>query len=256
MSFLTAPIADLLNGLDRVIGRRGARALALVGVGLALGWWLYVPLHELLHAAACLAFGGEVTRLEIAPVYGGPLLEGVFPFVVAGGDYAGRLSGFDTHGSDWIYLATDLGPYLLTLWPGVWALRRAARRRWPLGFGAAVPVALAPFVSLTGDAYEIGSILSTRFLAGLFALPAPALATVRGDDVFRVAPAVAAYAAPEMWFLFAVALVLAVGWAFATYWLAGRIAGLLGEAPLRSAKEGAATPSTEGGVSDSSGRAN
>ena len=68
MSFLTAPIADLLNGLEHAIERGGARALALVGIGLALGWWLYVPLHELLHAAACLAFGGEVTRLEIAPL--------------------------------------------------------------------------------------------------------------------------------------------------------------------------------------------
>lgn len=251
MSFLNAPLADLLNGLDRVIARGGARALGLVGVGLALGWWLYVPFHELLHAAACVVAGGDVTRLEIAPVYGGALLERMFPFVVAGGDYAGRLSGFDTHGSDWVYLATDLGPYLLTLWPGVWALRFAARRRWALGFGAAVPVALAPFVSLTGDAYEIGSILSTRFLAGMFELPAPALASVRGDDVFRVAPAVAAHAAPGLWFLFAVALVLALGWAFATYWLAGRIAGLLGEAPLPSEKAATPTPSTGGAASDS-----
>ena len=253
-SFWTAPVRDLMGGLDGLIGRGGARALAVVAAGLAVGWWLYVPAHELLHAAACLAAGGEVSRLEIAPIYGGALLERWFAFVVAGGEYAGRLSGFDTHGSDLVYLATDTGPYLLTLWPGVWALRRAGRRGWPLGFGAAVPVALAPFVSLPGDAYEIGSILSTRFLAGLSALPAPAVASVRGDDVFRVAPAVAAHAAPGLWFLFAVALVLAVGWAFATYWLAGRIAGLLGEAPLRSEKEDTATPSTGGGASDSSGR--
>ena len=43
-------------------------------------------LHELLHAAACLAAGGEVTRLEIAPQYGGGLMARVFPFVVSGGE--------------------------------------------------------------------------------------------------------------------------------------------------------------------------
>ena len=48
-------------------------------------------------------------------------------FVVSGSEYAGRLSGFDTRGSDWIYLATDLGPFVLTIFPGVWWMRRAAR---------------------------------------------------------------------------------------------------------------------------------
>jgi hypothetical protein len=120
---------------------------------------LYVPAHELLHAAGCLAAGGEVSVLEIDPIYGAQALARIFPFVRAGGAHAGRLSGFDTGGSDWVYLATDLAPFLLALLPGFWWLRRAARAERPIAFGAALPTALAPLLSLTGDAYEIGSLV-------------------------------------------------------------------------------------------------
>lgn len=155
------PVTDTLHGLERCL-QGGFRGLTLAILGLGVSWWLYVPIHELLHAAGCLGAGGSVTRLEIAPLYGGDLLARLFPFVVSGGPYAGRLSGFDTGGSDLVYLATDLAPYLLTLWPGVWLLRWAGRRGQGLLFGAALPLALAPFVSLTGDAYEIGAILLTQ----------------------------------------------------------------------------------------------
>ena len=154
------PALDLLRGEARCVRR--PVDLAALALGLVAGWFVYVPLHELLHAAGCAATGGTVSRLEIAPLYGGSLLARLFPWVVSGGDYAGRLSGFDTGGSDLVYLATDLAPFLLTLFPGVWALRRAARAGRGLLFGLAAPFALAPFLSLTGDAYEIGSILATR----------------------------------------------------------------------------------------------
>jgi len=49
-----------------------------------------------------------VSRLEIDPLYGADALARIFPFVSPGGAYAGRLSGFDTRGSDWIYWLTDL----------------------------------------------------------------------------------------------------------------------------------------------------
>ncbi len=169
---------DAFRGLDRCLDR-GIRGLALVLLALVIGWWVYVPLHELLHAAACWAAGGEVTRLEISRQYGGALLARVFPFVTAGSEYAGRLSGFDTHGSDLIYIATDLGPFVLTLFPGVWLLRRAGAAGRPLLFGLALPFALAPFLSLTGDAYEIGSILVTQF--------PPWGESLRGDDVIKKA---------------------------------------------------------------------
>src|SRR6185312_11000133 len=47
------PFRDAVRGLDRCLDT-GIRGLALTALGLLAGWWLYVPLHELLHAAACL----------------------------------------------------------------------------------------------------------------------------------------------------------------------------------------------------------
>src|ERR1051325_6446569 len=110
LRFFSLPVADLLRGQQRVL-RRGSDLAWLLG-GLLAGWWVYVPIHELLHAAGCLAAGGAVSRLEIDTIYGGALLARVFPWVVAGSDYAGRLSGFDTRGSDAIYLVTDLLPFV------------------------------------------------------------------------------------------------------------------------------------------------
>ncbi|HEX3557375.1 MAG TPA: hypothetical protein VIA62_29460 [Thermoanaerobaculia bacterium] len=221
------PLRDTVRGLDRCLDA-GARGLALAALGLLAGWWLYVPLHELLHAAACRAAGGRVTRLEIDAVYGGALLAHVFPFVVPASDYAGRLSGFDTRGSDLIYLATDLGPFVLTLFPGVWALRRFAAARRPLPFGASLPFALAPFLSLTGDAYEIGAILVTR-------LPPWAGPTVRGllrgDDLGKKVSELAA-AAGAPWGGAALAVAAGVVWAFLTYGLGSIVARKLGAPSL------------------------
>jgi hypothetical protein len=219
---LLLPFTDLLHGLDRCL-TGGVRALAVVFLGTLLGWWIYVPVHELLHAAACLAAGGAVSRLEIDGAYGGALLARVFPFVVSGSAYAGRLSGFDTRGSDWIYLATDLGPFLLTLWPGVWLLRKAAAGPRPFLFGLSLPFALAPFLSLTGDAYEIGSILATRLLSGTGVL--------RGDDLFAKAEELRKIAGAP-WGGFALAALFGLVWAFLT-WAAGDFAARrLGQQPV------------------------
>lgn len=217
--FFTAPWDDLTAGLDRCLASGRWADLARVMLGAVAGWFVYVPLHELLHALGCLAAGGTVTRLEIAPLYGGHLLERLFPFVVAGGDYAGRLAGFDTGGSDLVYLATDLAPFVLVL-PGIWLLHRSAEQRRAIPFGLAVPFALAPFLSLTGDAYEIGSILVTR-------LPwwRDAASLLRSDDlVMLVEKGFEAGGFP--WVGLLLATVLGVLWAFATYaggrWLAVR----------------------------------
>ncbi|MCP3963508.1 MAG: hypothetical protein GY719_37205 [bacterium] len=214
-TFFAAPVTDVLDGLEHSLAP-GARGLALVVAGLLAGWWVYVPVHELLHAAACWLAGGEVSRLEISPLYGGALLARLFPFVVAEGDYAGRLAGFDTGGSDLVYLATDLGPYVLTIFPGVWALRRFTG----FGYGFALPFALAPFLSLTGDAYEIGSIVVTR-------LPAwSGIEALRGDDLFRLVPELAKLGDPP-WGGVILAFVVGVSWAFVTYalgrWVAARV---------------------------------
>ncbi len=169
---LLARIADDAQGLS---------AWARLVAGAVLGWWLYVPLHELLHAAGCLLGGGEVGRLEIHPLYGGGMLARILPFVQAGGQYAGRLSGFDTGGSDWVYALTIALPYLLSL-PSLAVMEQAARRSGRLLFGLALPFFLAPLVSLSGDFYELGSL-------GLFQLWPGPQGIHRGlvsDDLFRL----------------------------------------------------------------------
>jgi len=155
----------------------------------------------------------------------------------AGGDYAGRLSGFDTHGSDLVYLATDFGPYLLTLVPGVWWLRRAARARRAFAFGASLPVALAPFLSLTGDAYEIGSILVTRLPP--WTGPA-ARQLLRGDDLWRRISALASATERPLWPLWLGALLAAaagLAWALLTYGAGAGLAALAGQPALASGGE-------------------
>jgi hypothetical protein len=181
-------VQDYVAALD-AMRDRGFAGLAFGGIAFVLAWFVYVPIHELFHAWGCLLAGGDVTRLEISPEYGGVLLARIFPFVASGSSYAGQLTGFDTHGSDAIYLATVLAPFVLTIFVGVPLLKRAARplarpawRPWLLG--ASIPIAYAPFISLVGDYYEAGAILISR-LARWFdpALPLPRW---RGDDVFKL----------------------------------------------------------------------
>lgn len=162
-SFFRQPFDDVLACLERIVTVKSPiRAMAPMMATLIVAWFIYVPIHELLHVLGCLLAGGEVDRLEIAPLYGGALMARVFPFVVSGGEYAGRLSGFDWKGSDLIYLATDFMPYLLTVLIGVPLIRLAAGRRRPVMFGLGIILGLAPFYNLPGDYYEMGSIITTR----------------------------------------------------------------------------------------------
>jgi hypothetical protein len=235
---LLVPFTDVLNGLDRCLDR-GARGLLLAALGLLAGWWIYVPVHELSHAAACQATGGKVTRLEIDRIYGGALLARGLPFIVPASRYAGRLSGFDTRGSDLVYLATDLGPFLLTLFPGVWALRRAAAARRAVLFGAALPFALAPFLSLGGDAYEIGAILATRLPP--WTAPA-ARSLLRGDDLGKKIGELAGVPGAP-WGGALLAVLLGTLWAFLTYGLGAAIARALGQPPVSGTVRTTAAPS-------------
>lgn len=221
---LLRPALDAFRGLDRLLDG-GVAALAKIFLGLGFGWWLYVPVHELLHAGACVATGGQVERLEIDGMYGGALLAKIFPFVVSGSEYAGRLSGFDTGGSDLVYLATDFGPFLLTLFPGVWLLRLAVMKRRAFLFGLALPLALAPFISLTGDAYEIGSILTTRLVPWS---DAASSALLRGDDVIKKFGELRAAGPTAPWGGFGLAIALGFAWAETTFALGAAIARKLG----------------------------
>ena len=185
-------VLRLLNDLMLCLGhlercRRPMSAMGVVIVSLVVTWIVYVPIHELLHAGGCLVTGGEVTELQIGPWYGGTLLEGRISFVKAGGEYAGRLSGFDTKGSDLIYLATVFAPYLLTVLIGL-PLIRACTRKWrPLTLGAAVVIGLAPFYNIFGDYFEMGSIIVTRAVSAVgLGADSPAYESLRSDDVFKL----------------------------------------------------------------------
>jgi len=229
-SHLRSPWDDVLSGLDRCLAS-GARAFVPIAAGLALGWWLYVPVHELLHAAGCVVAGGSVSRLEIEALYGGALLARIFPFVVSGSDYAGRLSGFDTHGSDLVYLVTDLAPFLVCSLPAVFFLRRAGRRARPFCFAALLPWALAPFLSLTGDAYEIGS-LAVRQLPPWNAPPVREVLVA--DDLAREWQTLRRLGNAAPWSGFALGCLVGVLWAFSTYACGSALAAQLGEPPERA----------------------
>jgi len=204
----------------------GPRSLLLVLAGLLAGWWFYVPAHELLHAFGCWAAGGRVSRLEIDPIYGARWLSHLFPFVRPGGEYAGRLSGFDTHGSDWVYWLTDLAPFALALFPGFWWLRRAARGGRSFAFGAALPMAFAPLLSLTGDAYEMGSLTVVHL---------PLWRTQRvlvGDDLPAKLFEILGLADRGLLAGLGVAAVLGLLWALSWIFLSRALSTLLGEPPI------------------------
>jgi hypothetical protein len=157
--------------------------LAWLMVGFLAALWALVPVHELLHAAGCRLTGGEVTRVELLPLFGGAWLARVIPWVTAGGHNAGRLAGFVPAG-DLSYLVTVLLPHLVLAPLGAAACRRAARLGRPLVFGAALAAAAQPLASLTGDFYEAASIPLTRIAS---ALGDPAALALRGDDLVEAA---------------------------------------------------------------------
>lgn len=233
------PFRELFHGLDAVL-RSGVRSLLLVGLGLVAGWWIYVPAHELLHAFGCWAAGGEVSRLEIDPMYGAHSLARLFPFVSPGGAYAGRLSGFDTRGSDWVYWMTDLAPFALALFPGFWWLRKAARAGQAVAFGMALPTACAPLLSLSGDAYEMGSlaVVHLPFWQGQRVLV--------GDDLGAKASEIAGLADPGLLAGVATAALLGLLWALGWMLLSRRLASALGAAPLAERAAAAVQPAGSG----------
>jgi hypothetical protein len=219
VGIVARPWRDWLDALDASLRASGRGSIAIIAVSLLATWWLYVPLHELAHAWGCQLTGGRVARLEIAEIYGAAWLARVFPYVSAGSEYAGRLSGFDTRGSDLIYLATCALPFVLTVFPGVPLLRavpRAIGWRCPIMLGASIPIAFAPFASLAGDYYEMGSILVSRMVAAF--VPGFAVERWRSDDLVKLVPALAPDATVADALGVTASLLVGVALAFATYW--------------------------------------
>lgn len=184
---LATPFEDFLSGLESCFVKFSFPALLVLIVSFVASWWIYVPLHELGHAFGCLLGGGTVTELQISPEYGAAFLKEIFPFVTVGSEYAGQLTGFDTKGSDLIYLLTDFFPFLLTIFIGVPLLRSAAGSKplWAaVKLGIGLPVAFAPFISFSGDYYEMGSIIVSGIANGI----SPAIDAIRwrSDDLFKL----------------------------------------------------------------------
>lgn len=170
---LSRPLHDFLAALEHCLRESPGANTGVIAFCMLLTWWVYVPLHELLHVLGCIISGGSVSRLDLSPVYGAVFLQRFFPFIHAGSDYAGQLTGFDTAGRDSTYLVTVFLPYALTVIPGVPLLKAASLaatspRRGSILFGISIPLAYAPFISLTGDYYEMASIITSRLAAWAF----------------------------------------------------------------------------------------
>ena len=164
---------------ESLLDRGDMRNLILSILGLVVFWHVYTPIHELLHAGACLLGGGTVEELAIKAQYGGALLQHVFPFVVAESDYAGQLTGFSTP-NDWVYAFVDLAPYILSL-AGLGLIEWCRRSGRAFLFGLGILLAYIPFMSVTGDYYELVSLATTRLTDGTVD---PRILV--SDDVFKL----------------------------------------------------------------------
>lgn len=202
--------------------------LIIIVMAFLVSWWAYVPVHELSHAFGCLLGGGEVSQLDLSPIYGASFLKRFFPFIHTGSEYAGQLTGFNTHNNYLTYLLTDFFPYLLTIFIGIPLLRSVANNSispWIncVKFGAALPIAYAPFISATGDYYEMGSIIVTKLVSFLFV--SFQVERWQSDDLFKLSEelffskdAVRAEDIAGVTLSFFLGIILA----FVTYWL-GRL---------------------------------
>lgn len=184
---ISQPLKDYQNALSAAFSKFSYLNLIVLITSAVVSWWLYVPVHELFHAFGCLITGGEVTDLAISRNYGAEFLKELFPFVTVGSEYAGQLKGFDTHGNDLIYLATDFFPYLLTIFIGIPLLKSAFYSKpFTASFklGISMPVAFAPFISIAGDYYEMGSIVISRIFTTIS--PEFVVDRFRSDDFFKL----------------------------------------------------------------------
>ncbi len=82
--------------------------------------------------------------------------------------------------------------------------------------GAAVPMAFAPFVSLPGDYYEMGSILVSRTVAAL--VPGFVVSRWRSDDLVKLVGVLAPDARATDAAGVGASLLVAAILALATYW--------------------------------------
>ncbi len=182
---------DVQESIDTLTGKTMKNtALILFLAALVVTWFIYVPIHELLHVAGCVGTGGVVDTLILGREYGADFLKNVFPFIEPQTSrYAGRLTGFEPS-NDAGYFVTVLAPFLLTPIPGLMALRLFIRKKNTIYLAMGIIIGLAPFWNLTGDYFEMGTIVSTLAVnlvtAGNAAVSIPAFWELRSDDIFRL----------------------------------------------------------------------
>jgi hypothetical protein len=200
--FWSRPWNDYLRLLQLLAKEFSVLNVIMLLGGVIVGWWFYVPLHELFHAWGCQLSGGHVGRLEISAEYGAQWLQQYFPYIAVGSEYAGQLVEFDTYGNDGIYIATVIAPYILTIYPGIPLFYWLLSRPW-IGFahcfalGFLVPIVIAPFVSIIGDFYELGSIIMSNI--GNYLYPGVDTDIWRGDDFLLVLATISPQATPHDW---------------------------------------------------------
>jgi len=237
-NFFRQPFEDVIRCLESLVSVKSP-GLLMIGLLFAGGvtWFIYVPIHELLHAAGCVVTGGSVSELEIQAHYFGGVLAQWFPWVTTGGDYAGRLTGFDTKGSDLIYLATDFGPFTLSVIFGVPLLKICGRKKHPVLFAVAIVMGLAPFYNIQGDYFEMGSICVTRLVTEVTGASSIVFPIIRSDDIFRTIEqfftnpgelgirSAGGYAVALL--IGAVSLIFSLFFAFLTYWMGHQFSRLV-----------------------------
>lgn len=224
VKWLAMPLHDFFSAMEASMADGRFLSVFAMLFSAILSWWVYVPLHELLHALGCVIAGGKVERLDISGIYGAAVLKKIFPFISVGSEYSGRLTGFDTRGSDLAFLITDFMPYVLTIFLGVPLLKsisslRSSPTSRSIFFGLSAPFAYAPFMSVFGDYYEMGSISVSRLVPSRVTALSPD--RWRSDDLFRlVAKLSASHVHSRLLDTTVVISSLLVGIAlvFATYW--------------------------------------
>jgi hypothetical protein len=235
-------LVEVAESLIAESGGRSSRKGKLL-FWMAVLWAVYVPLHELLHALGCVATGGEVQEIRLSVLFGGSLLERLFPMFQGEWSLGGRVSRFSTGGSDWVYLATDAAPYIPSVLFGVWLMQTGIRSQRTFVLAAGLILSLAPVISIPGDYYEMGSILTGNTAKFVLGIPpgspmANSVDLLRSDDIILLIREIAGeqrdvtpLGTGRAFLLVVVSLGIGVWLAGATYWMSGRVFPLLRTRP-------------------------
>ena len=170
------------QALSHLLDDGSNKKLVILLLVFFVSFWIYVPIHELMHAFATFLVGGEVRELAIDATYGGVFFAKIFPFVVSESEYAGQLTDFTTP-NKFAYFIVDMFPYLLSL-PGVLLIRLAAKYKRLWLFSLGFLLMLVPLTQIFGDFYEAASLSMGEIMSLLNPSLDPNL--IVSDDMFKL----------------------------------------------------------------------